>query len=84
VLRVGGFVAIEARRVTGEWRLAAAEDLFEGFRYGTVRTAALIDAQPAAALSAIKAAVAHSAAAYRCSDGFAVPVVAILGCGVRP
>jgi len=48
-----------------------------------VRTAALIHAQPAAALSEIEAAIACSAAAYRRPDGYAVPIVAILGSGMR-
>jgi hypothetical protein len=48
-----------------------------------VRTAALIEAQPAAALPQIAAAIAHGIAAYRRTDGFAVPVAAILGSGVR-
>ena len=61
---------------------ATASDLLvQGFRRGTVLTAALIDAQPAAALLAIEAAMARSAAAYRRGDGYAVPVVAILGSG---
>jgi hypothetical protein len=49
-----------------------------------VLTAALIEAQPAAAVHAIEAAMARSAAAYRRGDGYAVPIVAILGSGVRP
>jgi len=86
LLRVldAAFAATAARRVTGQWRFAAAEDLVEGFRRGTVRTAALIDAQPAAALPAIEAAIAQSIAAYHGADGFAVPIVAILASGMAP
>jgi ubiquinone/menaquinone biosynthesis C-methylase UbiE len=83
VLDAVGFAETEARRVAGEWRFAAAGDLVEGFRRGTVRTAALIEAQPAAALPAIEAAIAKGAETYRQPDGFAVATVAILGCGVR-
>ena len=83
VLDAAGFAATAARRVAGLWRFAAADELIEGFRRGTVRTAALIAAQPAAALPAIEAAIAEGAAAYRDADGFAVPTVAILGSGVR-
>jgi len=49
-----------------------------------VRTAALIDAQPAAALPEIEAAIARGIAIYRRPDGFAVPITAILGSGARP
>jgi hypothetical protein len=48
-----------------------------------VRTAALISAQPTSALPAIEAAIARCVAAYRHPDGFAVPIVAILGSGMR-
>ena len=67
----------------GEWRVAIPGDLVEGFRRGTVLTAALIAAQPAKALPAIEAAITRGAAAYRDSDGFAVPITAILGSGIR-
>jgi SAM-dependent methyltransferase len=83
LLHAAGFVEREAKRVRREWRVATARDLLEGFRRGTVRTAALIDAQPAAALPQIEAAIARDVATYRRTDGFAVPIVAILGSGVR-
>jgi len=63
--------------------LPRPEICWRGFAEGTVRTAALIEAQPAAALPQIAAAIAHGIAAYRRTDGFAVPVAAILGSGVR-
>ena len=83
VLKAAGFAETEARRVRREWRVAAAGDLLKGFRRGTVRTAALINAQPASALRAIEAAIARGIVAYRNADGFAVPITAILGSGVR-
>jgi hypothetical protein len=78
-----GFAQIEAHKVNREWRFAAAGDLIEGFRRGTVRTAALIGVQPASALPAIAAAIARGIAC-RGPDGFAVPIVALLASGVRP
>jgi ubiquinone/menaquinone biosynthesis C-methylase UbiE len=83
LLHAAGFVETGAKRVHCEWRVATAEDLLAGFRRGTVRTAALIEAQPAAALPEIEAAIASGIAAYRDGDGFAVPIVAILGSGIR-
>ena len=83
VLDAAGFAETEARRVECEWRLSTASDLIEGFRRGTVRTAALIEAQPAPALAAIAAAIAERVKAYRVGDSFAVPTAAILACGVR-
>jgi SAM-dependent methyltransferase len=84
VLDAAGFAKTNARRVQLEWRIATAGDLLAGFRRGTVLTAALIDAQPAAALMAIEEAMARSVADYRHGDGYAVPIVAVLGSGVRP
>jgi SAM-dependent methyltransferase len=63
VLDTAGFVQIEAHKVNREWRFAAAGDLIEGFRQGTVRTGALIGVQPASALPAIEAAIARGIAA---------------------
>jgi hypothetical protein len=83
VLDTTGFAQIEAHKVNLEWRFAAAGDLIEGFRQGTVRTAALIGVQPASALPAIAVAIARGIAAYRGPDGFAVPMVALLASGVR-
>jgi ubiquinone/menaquinone biosynthesis C-methylase UbiE len=83
VLNAAGFNETEARQVAGEWRFAAPGDLVEGFRRGTVRTAALLAAQPVAALAAIEATIAQGLAAYRSRDGFAVPIAAILASGVR-
>jgi ubiquinone/menaquinone biosynthesis C-methylase UbiE len=83
LLDASGFAETEAKRAPGEWLVATARDLLEGFRRGTVRTAALIDAQPAATLPQIEAAIAHSIAPYKRANGFAVPIVAILGSGVR-
>ena len=82
-LGAAGFTETEARWVRGEWRVATPGDLVDGFRRGTVRTAALIDTQPAAALPLIEAAIAHGVAAYRRRDGFAIPIVAVLASGVR-
>ena len=83
LLNAAAFAETKARRVHREWRVAGARDLLEGFHRGTVRTAALIDAQPAEALPEIEAAIASGIAAYRRPEGFAVPITAILGSGVR-
>jgi ubiquinone/menaquinone biosynthesis C-methylase UbiE len=83
VLDAAGFTETEAGRVRREWRVATARDLLDGFRRGTVRTAALIEAQPVAALPAIEAAIARGVAPFRRPEGFAVPIVAILASGVR-
>lgn len=83
LLNAAGFAETRTKRVHREWHVAASRDLIEGFRRGTVRTAALIDAQPSAVLPEIEAAIARSITAYRRPNGFAIPIVAILGSGAR-
>jgi ubiquinone/menaquinone biosynthesis C-methylase UbiE len=85
LLGEAGFVEIAARTIERRWPLAMAGDLVAGFREGTARMAALIEAQPAAALAAIAAAIAQNLEPHRDpGGGYAVPVVAILAYGVKP
>jgi SAM-dependent methyltransferase len=84
LLDAAGFTGTEARAMHSTWLVSDASDLVEGFRRGTVRTAARIEAQFAAAMPAIEAAIARGVAVYRRGDRYAVPIVAILGSGVRP
>jgi ubiquinone/menaquinone biosynthesis C-methylase UbiE len=84
LLRVAGFAEVQAESVRREWLVAAPRELVATLASGTVRTAALIAAQPPEALPAIERAVAEAAACYRRSGGFAVPIVALLGQGTKP
>ena len=79
-----GFIDCRAENVRRDWLVSDPRDIVTALARGTVRTAALIAAQPARALPAIEAAVAEAAAPYRRGDGFAVPIVAILGHGAKP
>jgi ubiquinone/menaquinone biosynthesis C-methylase UbiE len=83
LLREAGFANVRAEPIRREWHVADPRDLLAALARGTVRTAALIAAQPAAARPAIEAAMARAAAPYRTADGFAVPIVAILACGTK-
>jgi SAM-dependent methyltransferase len=82
-LRDAGFADARAEPVPREWRVDDPRDLIAALAQGTVRTAAQIAAQPAAARPAIEAAVARAAMPYRRGDGFAVPIVAILAYGTK-
>ena len=84
LLRDAGFATRLAARVSREWLVATPRDIVVALASGTVRTAALIAAQPSEARQAIEAAVAEAAAPYGGDDGFAVPIVAILAYGVKP
>jgi len=78
-----GFAEATVETVRRDWRLATPGDLVASLRRGTVRTAALIEAQDPAAMPAILAAVERAAVPYRRGDQYAVPVVAILARGVK-
>jgi ubiquinone/menaquinone biosynthesis C-methylase UbiE len=83
LLRAAGFAEIRATPVCREWRVTDSREIVTALACGTVRTAALIAAQPAAALPAIEAAVVRAAAQYRRGAGYAVPIVAILASGTK-
>jgi SAM-dependent methyltransferase len=84
LIQGSGFTDCRAEMVRREWLVAEPRDIVVALARGTVRTAALIGAQPPTALPAIEAAVAEAALPYRRADGFAVPIAAILAQGVKP
>jgi SAM-dependent methyltransferase len=84
LLRNTGFAEPTAKLMRREWRLAQPGDLIAALRRGTVRTAALIDAQRPAALIAIGAEIAQQAAAYRRDGWYCIPIAAILARGTKP
>ncbi len=84
LLRDAGFAICLAAPVHRKWLVAAPRDIVVALASGTVRTAALIGAQPTQARHAIEAAVTEGAAPYGGNDGFAVPIVAIPAYGVDP
>ena len=84
LLRGAGFADAHVEPVRRQWVVGEPRDLIGALARGTVRTAALIAAQPRAVMPAIQAAIAEAAAKYRRPDGFAVPIVALLGHGAKP
>ena len=84
LLAEAGFNDCRARTIRREWLVAAPGNLIAALARGTVRTTALINAQPAAARPKIEAAIADAAATYRRDGGYAVPIAAILASGTRP
>jgi SAM-dependent methyltransferase len=84
LLHDAGFAAAAAEPLRREWRLARPGDLIAALRRGTVRTAALIDAQHPAVMPAIEAEIARRAAPYRRDGWYCLPVAALLARGARP
>lgn len=83
LLHEAGCRDLDVALVRRDWVVAEPRELLGALARGTVRTAALIAAQPPSALPVIEAAIAEAAAAYRRADGYAVPVAAILASGVK-
>ena len=83
LLRSAGFTNTAVEILHREWGLEGAADLIGALRRGTVRTAALIAAQPADAIPDILASIEAGMAEYRRGNGFAVPIVAILASGTK-
>jgi ubiquinone/menaquinone biosynthesis C-methylase UbiE len=84
LLAEAGFGQCRVEIIRREWRVADARDLVAALARGTVRTAALITAQPAEARPKIEAAITAAAAPYRRDGCYAIPIATILAAGARP
>ena len=84
LLEEAGLAGCRVEIVRRHWRVAEPREILVALARGTARTAALIGAQREGALPAIEAAVTASAAPYREGAGFAVPIAAMLGQGMKP
>ncbi len=83
-LRRVGFADCTTELVRATWHHAGAQELVAALQAGTARMAAMIEAQPAAAMPAIVADIEEKAARYRDADGIAVPIAAVIAAGVKP
>ena len=84
VLTGAGFTGIRARALDLILNAASGEEIFEVFRIGTLRLAAMLSAHSAAALTAIRAEFTRSLAPWTGAAGVAVPMRAILYVARRP
>ena len=82
-LRQVGFADCTTQLIRANWRHADTQALVAALQAGTARMAALIEAQPAAAMPAIVADIEQHAAPYRDSAGIAVPTAAVIAAGVK-
>jgi ubiquinone/menaquinone biosynthesis C-methylase UbiE len=83
-LTEAGFAEIGSRKLNGVWHHANGRALLDALRSGTARMAALIEAQAEDAVPAIGAEIDHLAAAYRITNGLAVPIAAVVAYGRNP
>jgi SAM-dependent methyltransferase len=80
-----GLADIKTAAVAQAWKFEGPGDLLDAIMQGAVRARALLEAQDARALSAIRAAVEHGTARFaREGDGYHVPMPALVGSGARP
>jgi SAM-dependent methyltransferase len=82
-LRQVGFGDCTTQLVRATWRHPDAQAVVAALQAGTARMAAMIEAQPAAAMPAIIADIEANAARYRDADGIAVPIAAVIAAGAR-
>ena len=84
VLLAAGFVEPQTQLVPQHWRLAAPDDLFAAFNEGTVRTAAILRAQPEQAYQLIKLAVREEVLKFAQHGGYVIPAPVALSSARKP
>lgn len=84
VLKVAGFRNVDVRKVTQVWRFSDPAMLFDAFLTGTVRTQAMLHAQSAQALAAIRDAVVAAAAGFQDHGTVQIPMPAVLAVAEKP
>ena len=83
VLEGAGIADMEAREVELTLRLGAPDDLFDFFREGGVRAAALLTGQTPAARDAIRASMRDKTVAYADANGVEIPMPCLLASAVK-
>lgn len=84
VLRAAGFGVPDARQVRAVWRLESPDALCEAFRRASVRTGALLLAQPPEAWKKIRAAILEGAVPYQSDGALKFPMPFVLASGRKP
>jgi SAM-dependent methyltransferase len=83
-LEAVGFVDVQSSILPMIWRLPDVDAVMVAFQEGTVRTAALLNAQTPEALDAIRDAVRTEAHAFATASGVDVPMGAVLTSARKP
>lgn len=82
-LEAAGFVEPRVVTVPMTWRFEKPGDLFDAMLAGTVRTGALLKAQTAPALEAIREAIAQEIRSFAVDGGYALPMPSILSSAIK-
>ncbi len=83
-LRDAGFVDCSTRLIRATWHHPDARAVVAALQAGTARMAAMIEAQPPAAMPAIIADIEDNSAQYRDANGIALPIAAIIAAARKP
>ncbi len=84
-LETAGFEQVQLRVVPQQWRFSTADGLFDAMLRGTVRTAALLQAQTPEALAEIRLIVVAETTAFADAQGrISIPMPSVLVSGRRP
>jgi ubiquinone/menaquinone biosynthesis C-methylase UbiE len=84
VLLAAGFVEPQTQLVPQYWRLASPDDMFVAFTEGTVRSAAILRAQPEQTYQMIRLAVREEVLAFAQGGRFVIPAPVALSSATKP
>jgi len=84
LLRAAGFENPTVMYVPQVWHLQTPDHIFATFQRGTVRMRALLQAQSPEQTVRIRAALREELSAYQQSDGYSLPMPALLVTGAKP
>jgi len=83
-LTASGFASPEVLRAPMTWKMKSADDLFDAFYKGTVRTGGLLRAQSKRSLDAIRAEIQDTAESYKKDGILQIPMPAVIASAVKP
>ena len=79
-----GFVSASVSQVPQTWRVSDPDDLLKAIAEGSVRGGAMLRAQTADQMNAIRTALRRALACYKRGEQFEVPAPAVLATAVKP
>src|SRR5262249_31802244 len=83
-LTASGFASPEASKLPMTWMMKSADDVFDAFYKGTVRTGGVLRAQSKTSLDAIRAEIQDTAENYKKDGILQIPMPAVIASAVKP
>jgi ubiquinone/menaquinone biosynthesis C-methylase UbiE len=82
-LKAAGFSAVRSEFFQQFWRIQDADEVFQTFIHGSVRTGALLRAQAPGDLQAIRDELSEQVGKYRVGQEYLLPMTAVLALGTK-